>query len=99
MKDDGTLRARLQHIVEYLFVLALGYTYPILQGQFEIFALGTSLDTEKTPSDITFFPSIGGAVDDQHSIRTRSLGKAVFSYTHGWSPANTPTAFAVVEKE
>ena len=26
MKDDGTLRARLQHIVEYLFVLALGYT-------------------------------------------------------------------------
>ena len=26
MKDDGTLRARIQHIVEYLFVLALGYS-------------------------------------------------------------------------
>ena len=63
-------------------LLALGYTYPILQGQFHIFALGTSLDTAKTPSSITFFPSLGSCCGNEETCdyRVRSLTKAVFAY-------------------
>jgi len=80
-------------------LLALGYTYPILQGQFEIFALGTSLDTKTPDPDMTLFPSIGGGMDDQHPIRTRTLEFAWFDSKHGWRPANVPTAFAVVDEK